>query len=249
MGTRTVKAKPESREESLNTVFADLLTQEHQLRCAPEQRVHGRSRTPDLTISPTLDCPETLMGEAKKGTGRSQKKSALVQARQWTKTRRDEPRRMALALCYPDSVKGGGTADELRDAMRETTRWQWAIVKDTTQEPIWREGSLAELAESIRNASDHRGEIERLLSFGILEASQRLIATREAAGAALANALGLHSMSEKEERALRIGTLMLANGALLDERLQTSQANAIEGIDPIGTTERLLRQGKPWGGG
>ena len=75
-----MQTQPESREQYLNTILTDGLTQEHQLRCVPEQRVHGPSKTPDLTISPMLDCPQALMGDAKKGRGNSQKKSALNQA-------------------------------------------------------------------------------------------------------------------------------------------------------------------------
>ena len=58
-----------SREETINTMLANVLSERHNLRTVPEQRIYGRSKIPDLTIRPSLECPHTIFGEAKVGTG------------------------------------------------------------------------------------------------------------------------------------------------------------------------------------
>ena len=47
------------KAKAINTISAAVPTEDHNLRAVPEQRVNGRSKTPDLTIRPALDCPHT----------------------------------------------------------------------------------------------------------------------------------------------------------------------------------------------
>ena len=232
-----MKNEAKHREEALNTILADVLTQEHQLRCIPEQRIHGERKTPDLTVSASLECPHTLMGEAKMGTEPAKQKQAEKQAKRWTRGRNKQG--LALAVCYPKSLERGGTPEELREAMRKTDAIEWAIVKDGEGLATWRKGGVRQLAESIRNASEHRGDIERLLSGAIVETTKLWVHDRERATEGLAQALSMQTTGRTGEKVLRIGTLMLMNGCLLDQRLQDTEAERTTTIKLIGDGETL----------
>ena len=80
-------------------MLANVLSERHNLRTVPEQRIHGRSKVPDLTIRPSLECPHTIFGEAKVGTGTAEKNAAIKQAKEWTKTQpRNAPKRLAAGV-------------------------------------------------------------------------------------------------------------------------------------------------------
>ena len=227
---RKVGAKG-SREEAINTVLSNVLTEEHGLRTVPEQRVHGRSKVPDLTIRPTLECPHTMFGEAKVGTGRAQRQSAAKQAREWTGSQpRNAPKRLALALCYPTELRGDLTPREMADRLRETRELEWMFVAAGTKAGTWRVGELATLATEIRNVSEHQGDLETLLTGIIVEAANLWVHERESASASLAKALNMRPTKAADDRTLRIATVMLANGCLLDKRLEVSWRDEHEGV-------------------
>ena len=231
-----------SREEAINTVVADLLTEEHNLRTVPEQRIHGRSKVPDLTIRPTLNCPHTVFGEAKVGTGGAQRQSAEKQAREWTRSQpRNAPKRLALALCYPTELRDDLTPGEMAERLRGTGELEWMFVDARANAGTWRVGALATLATEIRNVSEHQGDVETLLTGIIVEAANLWVHERESASASLAEALNMQPTTEADDRTLRIATVMLANGCLLDKRLDASWAHEHEGValSQIGPDESL----------
>ena len=168
-----------SREEAINTILAGVLTEEHNLRTVPEQRVHGRSKTPDLTIRPTLDCPHTVFGEAKFGTTSAAKQAAAKQARAWTDQPQNAPRRLAFGLCYPDDIKGDLTPPEIAAYLRQTQGLEWAFAGASGE--AWRRGGVATLATEIRNVSDRRGDIETLLTGIIVESANIWVSHRKVA--------------------------------------------------------------------
>ncbi len=208
-----------SREEAINTILAGVLTEDHNLRTVPEQRVHGRSKTPDLTIRPTLDCPHTIFGEAKFGTSDKAKREASEQARRWTKDQpQNAPKRLALALCYPDEIRGDLTPPEIASCLRQTQGLEWVFAGAGGE--AWRRGGAATLATEIRNVSDRRGDIETLLTGIIVESANIWVSHREAATELLALALNMQPPKAGDDRVLRIASVMLANGCLLDRRLE-----------------------------
>ena len=151
-------------------MLANVLSERHNLRTVPEQRIHGRRKVPDLTIRPSLECPHTIFGEAKVGTGSAEKKAAIKQAKEWTKTQpRNAPKRLALALCYPTEIRDDLTPNEIGERLGETRDLQWAFVGANAQAPTWRTGELAALATEIRNVSEHQGDVETLLTGVIVE--------------------------------------------------------------------------------
>ena len=181
-----------SREEAINTVVANLLTEEHNLRTVPEQRVHGRRKVPDLTIRPTLECPHTIFGEAKVGTSGAQKHSAAKQAKEWTESQpRNAPKRLALAVCYPTELRDDLTPGEMAHRLRETQKLEWMFVAAGAKAGTWRIGDLATLATEIRNVSEHQGDVETLLTGIIVEAANLWVHERENASASLAEVLNM----------------------------------------------------------
>ena len=229
-----------SREETINTVLADLLTEEHHLRTVPEQRIHGRSRVPDLTIRPTLACPHMIFGEAKIGTGATEKNTGARQAREWTNNQpRNAPKRLALAVCYPTTIRDDLTPREIAQRLRETEGLEWAFFQQGTRAPTWRVGGLGELATEIRNVSEHQGDLETLLTGIIVEAANLWVHDREDAIQAVAEALNVRPTDEADDRNLRIATVMLANGCLLDKRLEASWESEHEPLPPISSTATL----------
>ncbi|MYE26935.1 MAG: N-6 DNA methylase [Chloroflexi bacterium] len=195
------------------------MTEDHNLRAVPEQRVHGRSKTPDLTIRPTLDCPHTIFGEAKFGTGSAAKQAAAKQARQWTKDQpQNAPKRLAFALCYPDEIRGDLTPPEIAAYLRQTQGLEWMFAGAGGE--AWRQGGIATLATEIRNVSGRRGDIETLLTGIIVESANLWISDRKAVNTSLAEALNMQPTKAGDDRILRIAAVMLANGCLLDRRLE-----------------------------
>ena len=181
-----------SREETINTMLANVLSERHNLRTVPEQRIYGRSKIPDLTIRPSLECPHTIFGEAKVGTGTAEKKAAIKQAKEWTITQpRNAPKRLALALCYPTELRDNLTPREIGERLGETRGLEWAFVGAHVQVPTWRTGELAALATEIRNVSEHQGDVETLLTGVIVETANLWIHDRERAIATLAEALNV----------------------------------------------------------
>ena len=237
--TRTTR-RTGSREEAINTVAANLLTEDHLLRTVPEQRIHGRSKVPDLTIRPTLECPHMIFGEAKIGTGATEKTAAARQAREWTTTQpRNAPKRLAFAVCYPTTIRDDLTPGEIATRLRETKRLEWAFFERGTHTPTWRVGRLRELATEVRNVSEHQGDLETLLTGIIVEAANLWVHHRERAIHAVAEALNVRPAKAGDDRNLRIATVMLANGCLLDKRLESSWENEHEPLPPVTATESL----------
>ena len=229
-----------SREETINTMLANVLSERHNLRTVPEQRIHGRSKVPDLTIRPSLECPHTIFGEAKVGTGTAEKNAAIKQAKEWTKTQpRNAPKRLALALCYPTEIRDDLTPKEIGERLGETRDLQWAFVGAHAQAPTWRRGELAALATEIRNVSEHQGNVETLLTGVIVETANLWVHDRERAIAALAEALNVQPTTGADDRILRIATVMLANGCLLDKRLETGWEPEHESLPAIRPDETL----------
>ena len=221
-------------------MLANLLSERHNLRTVPEQRVHGRSKVPDLTIRPSLECPHTIFGEAKVGTGTAERNAAVKQAKEWTKTQpRNAPRRLALALCYPTEIRDDLTPNEIGERLGEIRDLQWAFVGAHAQAPTWRTGELAALATEIRNVSEHQGDVETLLTGVIVETANLWVHDRERAIAALAEALNVQPTTGTDDRILRIATVMLANGCLLDKRLEAGWEAEHESLPTIHPDETL----------
>ena len=207
-----------NREEATNTVLAHILTETHGLRTIPEIRVHGRSKVPDLTIQPSLDCPHIIFGEAKIGIGKREKDAAVKQARDWMRGQPpNAPKRLAVAICYPHEVTGGLTPPEAKDRLGRTKAIEWVVLEGCGEE--WRKGDVAALAMDIRNVSSNRGDLETLLTGTIVESANMWVNDRKVATKSLSQVLNIQIVKDSDDRVLRIAMVMLANGCLLDRRL------------------------------
>ena len=84
---------------------------------------------------------------------------------------------------------------------------------------------MATLATEIRNVSGRRGDIETLLTGIIVESANLWVSDRKAVNTSLARALNMQPTKAGDDRILRIAAVMLANGCLLDKRLETIWQN------------------------
>ena len=154
---------------------------------------------------------------------------------------RNAPKRLALSVCYPTELRDDLTPGEMAHLLRETQKLEWMFVAAGAQTGTWRTGDLATLATEIRNVSEHQGNVETLLTGIIVEAANLWVHEREHASASLAEVLNMQPTTAADDRTLRIATVMLANGCLLDKRLEASWADEHEGVPlpAIGPDESL----------
>ncbi len=222
------------REESLNTLLAQLLDGHDGLTATPEARSGGAAI--DITARHAGAArPAPILMEAKTGDTAANRRAAARQARSRLT---DRPRALAFALCYPADLRRDRPAGEAAAAMAIATL-TFAPVSRSGGEPAWRKGSAADLAAVLLNADLSRGVVAEAIEHTVREAADALLLAGRAP--ALADALAL-PRTEKERRATAlIAALMLSNAALLHHRLRL-----VPTLAEIAPLEAALR---PDGGG
>ena len=155
------------REETLNTYLALLLDSYEGITATAEKRFSTEAI--DITVvHGTAVEPIPILVEAKIGKTPSKRREAVRQAR----SRLAAPRSLAFGLCYPTHLRDGAvSAQATKKALAESII-AFAPVQRFGREATWREGSVADLADSLRNA-----DLSRQLVADAIENTVRKAAT------------------------------------------------------------------------
>ena len=201
------------REETLNTYLALLLDSYEGITATPEKR--SSTEAIDITVvHGTAVEPIPILVEAKIGKTPSKRREAVRQAR----SRLAAPRSLAFGLCYPIHLRDGAvSAQATQNALAESII-AFAPVQRFGREATWREGSVADLADSLRNADLSRQLVADAIENTVRKAADMLLDYGCAPD--LASALALPKRSEDLRAASLVAALMLSNAALLHHRLR-----------------------------
>ena len=202
------------REENLNTCLALLLDQSDGISATAENR--SGNQAIDITVtheSATAAIP--IFIEAKMGDSPSNRRAAARQARSRLST---EPRALAWGLCYPAYLRDGSiSAQATQKALAESTV-AFAPVPRVDSNITWREGTVADLADTLLNTDLSQKRVADAIEYTVREAAGMLFSA--GCAPALANALALPKTATELRAASLIASLMLSNAALLHHRLR-----------------------------
>ena len=200
------------REETLNTYLALLLDSYEGITATAERR--SSTEAIDITVvHGTAVAPIPILVEAKIGDTPSKRREAIRQARSRLAA---APRSLAFGLCYPAHLRDGAvSAQATQNALAEAII-AFAPVQRFGREPTWREGSVADFADSLRNADLSRQLVADTIEYTVRKAADML----HGCAPDLASALALPKRSEDLGAASLVAALMLSNAALLHHRLR-----------------------------
>ena len=202
------------REETLNTYLALLLDSYDGITATAERR--SSTEAIDITVvHGTTAAPIPILVEAKIGTTPAKRRAAVRQARSRLAT---TPRSLAFGLCYPAHLRDGSvSAQATQNALAESII-AFAPVQRFGREATWREGSVADLADSLRNADLSRQLVADAIEHTVRKAADMLFDYGCAPD--LASALALPKRSKDLRAASLVAALILSNAALLHHRLR-----------------------------
>lgn len=202
------------REETLNTYLALLLDSYEGISATAERR--STAEAIDITVvHGSASAPVPIFIEAKIGDTPSKRRNAAKQARSRLL---EQARSLAFGLCYPDHLRDGSlSAQATQKALAESTI-AFAPVNHYGGDLIWREGSVADLADSLRNADLSRQRVADTIAYTVREAAEMLFSFGCAPD--LATALALPKTTKDIRAASLVASLMLSNAALLHHRLR-----------------------------
>ena len=195
------------REETLNTYLALLLDSYEGIAATAERR--SSTEAIDITVVHGISAVPILI-EAKIGNTPSKRRAAVLQAKS-----RLTPRALAFGLCYPEYLRDGSvSAQATRDALAESIVAFAPVFLG--REPTWREGTVADFADSLRNADLSRQRVADTIEHTVRKAADMLLGCAPE----LASALALPRTRKDLKAASLVAALMLSNAALLHHRLR-----------------------------
>ena len=216
------------REESLNTYLALLLDRYDGIHAAPERR--KALEAIDITVvHADMADPVPILIEAKIGDTPAKRREAVSQARERLAS---NPKALAFGLCYPTHLRERSlSASDGQAAITQATL-AFASVLDLSGQPVWREGSVTDLADSLRNADLPRQRVAGAIDDCVRHAAGEFLSA--GCGPSLAAALALPKTEKDAQAATLVAALMLSNAALLHHRLRL--APTLKGISSLEDT-------------
>ena len=200
------------REETLNTYLSLLLDSYEDITAIAERR--SSTEAIDITVvHGTAVAPIPILVEAKIGNTPSKRLEAVRQARSRLAA---APRLLAFGLCYPAHLRDGSVSAQATQNALAKSIIAFAPVQRFGREPTWREGSVADFADSLRNADLSRQLVADTIEYTVRKAADML----HRCAPDLASALALPKRSEDLRAASLVAALMLSNAALLHHRLR-----------------------------
>ena len=178
-------------------------------------------RLTSRSVHGTTVAPIPILVEAKIGNTPFKRREAVRQARSRLAA---APRSLAFGLCYPAHLRDGSvSAQATQNALAESII-AFAPAQRFGRESTWREGSVADLADSLRNADLSRQLVADTIEYTVRKAADMLLNYGHAPD--LASALALPKRKEDLRAASLVAALMLSNAALLHHRLRLVPALA-----------------------
>ena len=203
-------------EKKLNTCLSFLLDDYEGIGATADAERTSTAKAIDITVvHGSESAPVPIFIETKIGDTPAKRRSAAKQARSRLA---GESRSLAFGLCYPDHLRDGSlSAQATQRALAESTI-AFAPVNHYDKDLTWREGSVADLADSLRNADLSRQRVANTVAYTVREAAEMLFSCGCAPD--LAIALALPKTSKDLRAASLVAALMLSNAALLHHRLR-----------------------------
>ena len=135
------------------------------------------------------------------------------------------PGAVAFAVCYPNILKDASfDSVEVKNALASCTLW-FAHVQRVAGMPTWQEGSVDDLANSIRKGDVARKRIGDAIKYSVREAAKSLFENGSAPILATALAVPRSTAADLRNTPL-IGSLILSNALLMHQRLRLVPALA-----------------------
>ena len=163
-----------------------------------------------------LPTPVPILVETTIGKTPAKRKAVAQKARsRLTKS----PSAVAFAVCYPRSLTDASfESADLKNALANC-KLGFATVQRVGRAPTWREGTVSDLADSLRNAELSRERVGDAIEFAVRTAAKSLF--KSGSSPILATALALPKSTARDlESASLVGSLILSNAALLHHRLR-----------------------------
>ncbi len=206
---------PHLREEVLNSYLGLLLDSFDGISATTEMRTSRSAIDITVTHSGVPD-PVPILVEAKIGDSPANRRKAADQARSRL---HGASRSLAFGLCYPRNLRDASvSAHETQEALASASI-AFAPVRRTDSKTTWREGTVADLANSLRNTDLSRQRVADEIEWTVRKAA-KLLYVQDCAKV-VANALTLPNVKDKDLRAAAlVGSLILSNAALIHQRLR-----------------------------
>ena len=186
---------PHLREEVLNSYLGLLLDRYDGISATTEMR--SSTSAIDITVTHSgVPAPVPILIEAKIGDSPANRRNAADQARSRLHA---ASRSLAFGLCYPRHLRDASvSAHETQEALASATI-AFAPVRRTDSKTTWREGTVADLANSLRNTDLSRQRVADEIEHTVRAAAKLLYV--EDCAKAVANALTLPNAKDKDLRA------------------------------------------------
>ncbi len=214
----------------MNTCLALLLVGYDGIQAMSE--VRSGAQAVDITVrhSDTTD-PVPIYIEAKIGASPAKRRAAAKQARSRLTS---GSRALAFGICYPAHLRRGrASVQRLRESLAKAPL-AFAPVYRYGGKPSWREGSVGDFANSLRNSDLSRRRVADTIEHSVRRAAEALYEL--GCARALAQALALpHTATDLKAGSL-VASLVLSNATLLHHRLRLVPA-----MSDVGTLEAALQ--------
>ena len=143
------------REEVLNAYLGLLLDRYDGISATTEIRTP--SHAIDITVThSSVPAPVPILIEAKIGDTPSRRRNAAKQARSRLL---GASRSLAFGLCYPLHLRDASVSSRATQEALARATIAFAPVRRTDSKPTWREGTVADLANTLRNTDLSRQRV------------------------------------------------------------------------------------------
>ncbi len=194
--------------------------------------VRSGARAIDITVrhSDTADAVPIYI-EAKIGASPAKRRAAAKQARSRLTS---GSRALAFGICYPAHLRRGRASMQgLRESLTKASL-AFAPVYRYGGKPSWREGSVGDFANSLRNSDLSRRRVADTIEHSVRRAAEALYEL--GCARALAQALALPHTSKDLKAGSLVASLVLSNATLLHHRLRLVPA-----MSEVATLEAALQ--------
>ena len=216
-----------SREESLNASLALLLDKYRGISASHEKS--SKIGVVELTVSTEGKDANRIFIEARIGDTQSKRRKVAQRARaRLAKV----PDTLAFAVCYPQHLRDTSDTGATKKTLSESII-AFAAIQRFGEGPVWREGTVADLADSLRDADLARQRVLEAIEGTVRDAAELL--RQGDCAEQLAAALGVPAKGKDLDAAPLLAAMVLSNAALLHHRLRA--ISALADVHPI---ERAL---------
>ena len=207
-----------SREESLNALLALLLDKYRGISASHDKG--SKSGVVELTVSTEGKDPNRIFIDARIGDTSSKRRKAAQRARARLAK---FPDTLAFTVCYPQHLRDSSDSGATKKTLAESII-AFAAVQRFGESPVWREGTVADLADSLRNADLTRQRVLEAIEGTVRDAAELL--GQGNCAEQLAAALTIPAKGKDLQAAPLLAAVVLSNAALLHHRLRSVPAMA-----------------------